>query len=32
MVVYAHPDSGGDARVNYTAHFDNFRISVHGAE
>jgi hypothetical protein len=32
MVVYAHPDGGGDARTNYTARFDNFRISVHGAD
>jgi hypothetical protein len=31
MVVYARPD-GGDTRDNYTARFDNFRISVHGAE
>jgi hypothetical protein len=32
MVVYALPDAGGDARANYTARFDNFWISVHGAD
>ena len=32
MVVYARPEGDGNARVNYTARFDNFRISVHGAE
>jgi hypothetical protein len=32
MVVYAHPDDGGDARSNYTARFDNFQISVRGTE
>src|SRR5262245_60500183 len=32
MVVYARPEGGGDSRVNYTARFDNFRVSVHGAE
>jgi len=32
MVVYALPDAGGDARANYTARFDNFRISVHGVD
>ena len=36
MVVYARPDGGvaggpGSARSNYTARFDNFRISVHNA-
>ena len=28
MVVYALPDAGDDARANYTARFDNFRISA----
>ena len=32
MVVYAHPDGDGNERANYTARFDNFRISVHGAD
>jgi hypothetical protein len=32
MVVYARKDGGGDKRANYTARFDNFRISVHGTE
>jgi hypothetical protein len=32
MVVYALPDAGSDERANDTARFDNFRISVHGAD
>jgi hypothetical protein len=31
MVVYARPDRVGNARANYTARLDNFRISVHSA-
>jgi len=31
MIVYALPDGRNDTRANYTARFDNFRISVHGA-
>src|SRR5262249_46657991 len=32
MVVYARPETDGNARANYTGRFDNFRISAHGAE
>jgi len=31
MVVYALPDGDGDTRANYTARFDNFRITDRGA-
>lgn len=31
MVVYALPDGGGNARANYAAHLDNFRVSVHSS-
>jgi len=30
LVVYALADDGADARANFTARFDNFRVSVHG--
>lgn len=30
MVVYALPDGGGKARINYTARFDNYQVSVQG--
>src|SRR5262245_58488467 len=32
MVVYARPDGDGNARVNYTARFDNFQISAYGID
>lgn len=30
MVVYARPDDGSSNRDDYTARFDNFRVTVHG--
>lgn len=30
LVTYALPDGDGDSRANFTARFDNFKVSVHG--
>jgi hypothetical protein len=32
LVTYAMPDDEDSARANFTARFDNFKVSVHGAE
>ena len=32
LVVYALPDGDGNERADYTARFDNFRVSVHGID
>ena len=31
MVVYARPDDDSHTRDDYTARFDNFHVTVHGA-